>query len=189
MYKKFKRDFSHYRAKRISAFILPHLESNHRVMDFGCGDLLIGKYLKDRLNLDLTGIDVIDTNRTDINFRKYDGKTIPFKDKSFDTTYASFVFHHIQNIPQLLAECLRVTKKRLVILEDVPKNNLEKFITKMLDYSNLLLSDQMNIPMNFQSEKSWVHLFQQMNLNLVKVYDVVPNPIRPTRHKMFVVEM
>lgn len=189
MFNKLKQDFSHYRAKRISSFILPHLKCEQKVLDFGCGDLLVGKYIKDRLNLDLTGIDVIDMNRTNINFLKYNGVKIPFKDKSFDTTYSSFVFHHIKNIPKLLTECLRVTKKRLLILEDVPKNNLEMFISKMLDYSNLLLSNQMSIPLNFQSEKRWMKLLQQMNLNLVKAYDVRPNPIRPSRHIMFVVDL
>jgi ubiquinone/menaquinone biosynthesis C-methylase UbiE len=119
----------------------------------------------------------------------YDGKVIPFNDDSFDVTYAAFMLHHTTNTRSLISECIRVTRQRLLILEDVYKNNFELFISKALDHANLLTSSDMNIPFNFRKENEWISLFRHPRLKLINTQKVRPVAFRPTRHRLFILEV
>jgi ubiquinone/menaquinone biosynthesis C-methylase UbiE len=177
------------RARRISSFIQPWLYKGDRVLDFGCGNLLIGKTLKNRIDVKVVGVDVIDVNKTDLPFTVYDGEVIPFEENSFDVTYAAFIFHHTTNIKALLTECTRVTKRRILVLEDVYSNEFELQVTKLLDQVNLLTSSDMNIPMNFKKEAEWVSIFNRPDFKLVESHNIRPMAIRPTRHRLFVIDL
>jgi ubiquinone/menaquinone biosynthesis C-methylase UbiE len=45
------------------------------------------------------------------------GYTIPFKDKSFDVVTVVGVLHHVPNPPQVIDECIRVAKDKVLILD------------------------------------------------------------------------
>ena len=158
-------------------------------MDFGCGNLLIAKFIQGNLDVKIIGIDVIDINLTSLPLKIYDGERIPFEDKYFDVTYAGFVFHHTNNIGPLLSECIRVTKSRIIILEDIYENNFELWITKALDYSNKLASSEIDIVLNFKSKVEWIALFNQFKLRAVKIQKIRPVLLRPTRHRLFVLDL
>src|SRR5947207_9624087 len=75
----------------------PYLKESKTLLDFGCGDLSLAKSLKEKnKRLQITGIDVVKFSKkiNGITFRSYDGKILPFKNNSFDTVIAFFVFHH-----------------------------------------------------------------------------------------------
>jgi len=177
------------RAKRVSSYIRPWLSQGDRVLDFGCGNLLIAQSLDSTLDIDILGVDVIDVNATPLPFILYDGKVIPFGNDSFDVTYAAFMLHHTTNTRSLISECIRVTKQRLLILEDVYKNKFELFISKALDHANLLTSSNMNIPFNFRKENEWISLLHHPKLNLIDTQKVRPVAFRPTRHRLFILEV
>jgi SAM-dependent methyltransferase len=50
----------------------------------------------------------------------YDGKTIPVANETFDSVFCSEVFEHIFNLPEILAEINRVSKKGALVLITVP---------------------------------------------------------------------
>lgn len=177
------------RAKRVSEIIKPWLRTGDKVLDFGCGNFLIGKTLQNDINVQVFGVDVIDVNKTDLPFTVYNGEVIPFDNNSFDVTYAAFIFHHTTNINALVSECARVTKRRLLILEDVYFNKLELFVTKFLDHVNLLTASDMNIPMNFKQETEWLSQLKRPGLKLVKSKKIRPVALRPTRHRIFVIDL
>lgn len=82
------------------------------MLDVGCGDGLVGSRLGD----DVVGIDVRPPEASAIPTQAFDGRTIPFGDRSFDTVVASAVLHHADDPRGLLAEMLRVGRQ-VVILE------------------------------------------------------------------------
>ncbi|MEK6878691.1 MAG: methyltransferase domain-containing protein, partial [Nanoarchaeota archaeon] len=92
------------KSEKIASSISALLSSNDRVLDFGCGNMLIAKFILQKLDVKIIGIDVGNINLTELPITIYDGKRIPFKDKYFDVTYAIFVFHHIENIELLFTE-------------------------------------------------------------------------------------
>ena len=189
MIDKIQTGFTRFRAKRIASFITPFLHQNDKVLDFGCGNLLVAEYIKKKIDVDILGLDVIDIHTNDIPFQKYAGEKIPFPSKRFDVLYASGVLHHINDLQKLLTECLRVVKKRLIILEDTPKNYVERTVAKFLDHSNLLISHEMNLALNFKSESEWYGILQAFPVKKICSFPVRPNPIRLTRHRLFVVDV
>ena len=135
------------RATRLANFILPYLNENEKILDFGCGTLTVAEEIAKTKKVQIEGVDVIDFNLTDLPLSIYDGKKTDFEDKTFDTAYATFVLHHVDNVEALFAEILRITKKRIILIEDTYENQLELFWIKFLDYiENRVGSLKMNIP-------------------------------------------
>ncbi len=57
----------------------------------------------------------------------YDGGKLPFLDKSFDTTILNLTLHHIKDSREFFEnEILRVTKKRVVLIEETYDNLFQK---------------------------------------------------------------
>lgn len=179
------------RAQRIAEFVAPWIEKGWKVLDFGAGNMLIAQKIQNITQAKISGVDVLDDNVTDLPFSLYDGHHIPLPDKSVDVTYAISVFHHIDEAEKLIAECLRVTKKRLIIHEDVFYNWFELQVTKGLDFTlNKIVSPNMHTPFNFRKVEEWVKIFESYSeVKKVHVQKVVPDPLRPTRHRLFVLDL
>ncbi len=97
--------------------LIPNLKG--KLLDIGCGskpyqclckvDEYIGMEIDDEGNRNHNYADVF-----------YDGKTIPFEDKSFDSILSNQVFEHVFNPNDFLKEVNRVTKMGGVFLMTVP---------------------------------------------------------------------
>lgn len=82
----------------------------------------------------------------------YDGKTLPFKDESFDSIFSSEVFEHVFNLPQILEELYRVLKPGGHMLVTVP-----------------FVWDEHEIPYDFARYTSFglKHIFRQKGFDLI----------------------
>lgn len=152
------------------------------VLDFGCGDLSFSKILK-RINpkLSITGVDIVDfgVRPKDISFFCYDGHRLPFKDKSFDTVISFYVYHHCDNIPTVFEECVRVAKKRIIVVESVSRHPIEIPIMKFVDIMyNICKLKPIAFPSAFPSYDYWILLFRKNKLNLrtKKRIVIMPQP-------------
>ena len=88
-----------------------------RVLDFGCGDGSIDAALmRNRPDLTIEGVDVLIRPVTHIPVTGFDGKTLPFADRSFDTVTVVDVLHHADDPAATLAEAARVAKA--VVIKD-----------------------------------------------------------------------
>ena len=175
------------REHRIARFLRPYISKDMKVLDFGCGTMLVAQHLAMQTGAMISGVDVIDINKSTLPMLRYNGRKLPFADRSYDVTYAAFVFHHIVQSEELIAECMRVTRRTFILLEDIYRNAMELLLLKFLDTSNKLLDWNMSMPFTFQTEREWIKLLGSYSKEPVKSFSVRPNPIRPTRHRMFVV--
>jgi SAM-dependent methyltransferase len=101
-------------AKQLASLIPP----NAKVLDVGCGDGNVARLLLDaRPDIQIEGIDVLVRPHTHIPVTQFDGKSIPFPDRSFDAVMFVDVLHHTDDPMILLAEARRVAR-RAVILKD-----------------------------------------------------------------------
>lgn len=95
------------------------------LLDVGCG---LGRRLHEiamfRRLKRACGVDVVsppDSYASDsVELRTFDGRTIPYSDKSFDVTMVCYVLHHMppEHAQRLLQEIVRVTRRTILVLED-----------------------------------------------------------------------
>ena len=177
------------RAKKAASYIIPWVEDGERVLDFGCGDMLVAEEVVKKKKVKIQGIDVININETDLPYLQYQGDRIPFKDNSFDVTYASYVLHHTPDVEFFVKECLRVSRRRVILLEDVFTNRAEQLLVKGCDYGNMFISREMNMALNFKSVQGWMALFGTLGVKRVETVPIRPAFLKPTRHRMFVLDV
>ena len=179
------------RAEYFADILAPHVADGSDVLDLGCGDLSIAEALAARCrNVRILGIDVLEPARTDggpfVTFRKYDGRTVPLPDRSVDTTYLAFVLHHTDDADQVLREVVRVTRRNVVLLEDVYTNPVDKLLLKLFDAGNLLQAPEMRVPFNFRTEREWLRALQALPVADIESIPIRPVVRKPTRHRKFV---
>lgn len=109
-----------------------------RALDVGCGPGALARHLAGRV-AQVSGVDVsaglvekAKAESAGIDFRTYDGRTLPFDEGSFDLVFTSNVLHHVKPAerPAFLAQLGRVTRPGglVVVLEHNPLNPLTRHV-------------------------------------------------------------
>src|SRR5437899_933041 len=98
--------YVHNRRVRILSMEIDRLlPANASVLDVGCGDGFIGEKLMNRRpDAALTGIDTVKRRSAHIPVAEYDGKKIPYADRSYDIVMFVDVLHHTSDPAVLLRE-------------------------------------------------------------------------------------
>lgn len=173
------------RAHRLGPHIFKAAEECDTILDFGCGDMILTEFLTEKSpERSVIGVDTLDTNLTDMPVLLYDGIRLPFEDKSFDATIVGFVLHHCCNINEVLEELKRVTRKKLIIFEEVYRGRISQKILQCHDFGNRLLSSKMEIPLNFLTLEDWKKTFDRLDLSLRNTYRVYQYPFFNVTHQI-----
>ena len=149
-------------ARELSAL----LPANGQVLDVGCGDGLLAALMqKDKPNVVITGIDVLVRDHTHIPVVKFDGTTIPFPDRSFDTLVFVDVLHHTDDPVLLLREAVRVARNTIVIKD----HTLDGFAAgPTLRFMDRIGNRRYNValPYNYWPKQEWLNTFEALGLTL-----------------------
>lgn len=175
LFAKVKNKNALWKEKEISVL----LKGREKILDYGCGDLLLARELKrTNKNLEITGVDVVSAPKVkDIKFVKYDGKRLPFKDKTFETIVSVYVFHHCVDAEEAFTECVRVAKKRVVFIEAIAKSRWELLPMSLMDwFFNVWKPEPIPLTYQFKTLKEWKKIFKKLNLK-IKTGKVIKNPI------------
>ena len=156
--------FMEKRARSIANDIKNDIFGN-RVLDIGCGDCGVARILINS-GFDITPLDVKNRSLTkSIKPTLYGGKQIPFQGPSVEIVLLIFVMHHTINPVELLQEAKRISKKRIIIKEDIYRNEKEKLMTYISDcFVNF---EFLNHPHSNKSDPEWKTVFSNLNLNLI----------------------
>ena len=157
------------RTRAVINAILPFIgEDSAKLIDIGAGSCHISKTLSSKYGFDVTAIDVVDHNITDLPLKLYDGSKLPYDDNSFDAGLLVFVLHHAMDTSNLIKEAGRVCKK-LIVVEDIPGNSLERQAWKRLDYLfNHARHSDIEVAHEAKSAGEWKALFKQLGYKPVK---------------------
>ncbi|MEK7433753.1 MAG: methyltransferase domain-containing protein [Cyanobacteriota bacterium] len=174
------------RIRRIGDSFSSLLKDNSSILDIGCGNGNLGEYLILNKNIFYHGVDIIkNKNLSNITFTK-SSFPYPFEDKSFDTVIIILTLHHFDNPENGLKEAVRLAKNNILLLEDVPRNNLERNLMKLIDFiGNKWVSKDIPIPFNFYSDEIWQSLFIKYKLKLKSRKKVFPLPFPRLNHYLY----
>jgi len=158
------------KAKYILKLYKDLIKKNDKVLDIGSGNGYISKLIEEEYGVKMFGIDVIDHNKSDINFSIYNGRNIPFEDNYFDVTMFNTILPHIKTMYccRILKEAKRVSKKILIF--DMDKYKLKNILfyyplTFLLD---IIPHPEMEFGFNLRTRKQVIDLFNQSDLKVVQ---------------------
>ena len=147
-----------------------HLEPQSLILDVGGGWGFYDEPLKKRGHHPVI-LDVVKPGyqKAPVVLCGPDGR-FPFPDKSFDTSLLITVLHHVPNPAQLLEEVRRVTRKTLIVVEDLYRHGLGKWWTKLRD--QLYNFEFFGHPAQFRKSGEWMDLFSKSRFDLAEHREV-----------------
>lgn len=156
------------RAKVLALHLAEMLPRAGRVLDVGCGDGLVDCcILERRPDICLEGIDAFPREKTRIPVRPFDGNKIPDADRSFDAVMFIDVLHHAKNLPSLLREGVRVTRKSVLIKDHYSDGFGARAILRLMDLVGNI-GHEFAWSGKYKSQQEWREIFQELNLSIVE---------------------
>jgi len=148
--------------------LTPHIRGR-RLLDLGAGEGWVGAAVRALTPAWTCAADIGPFRLSKDPYVVYDGKRLPFGEGTFDTTLISLVLHHCATPEPVIAEAVRVTRTRLLVVESVYRNRLERFWLNLLDarLNRHRHGGRMPVPLNFKSPEEWRMLFESHGLAVV----------------------
>ncbi|MFC1850634.1 class I SAM-dependent methyltransferase [candidate division CSSED10-310 bacterium] len=182
---------AHFILDRIGAHLPPAL------LDFGCGNGALVAACRER-SIKAVGVDVGINLLFPIPMVHYDGQKLPFQDNSIEAVSALFVLHHTPDPVKALQELTRVTRHKLLIIEDVWYNRHQKFWLHFFHYlfeyfmamANLFGQSRWKVStsFHFRTEQEWLHIFRDLRLKHRETIPLTLLKYFPVKHRIFVLE-
>jgi release factor glutamine methyltransferase len=142
-----------------------------KVLKVGYG-LGFTSYFIKLFNKDISNLDIV-VNPDSLNGNEvkiYDGKKIPFSEKSFDTVICTYTLHHAENPESLFDELCRVSKSNVIVVEETYKNFFQKLqLIFFCWFTNRRGGQKVNITWSsYLSSDRFTKLFKKKNLNIIQ---------------------
>lgn len=149
-------------------------------LDVGCGNGEIANSIHESHgNIDILGTDVLVRKGAHINVIGFDGKKLPFKDKSFDFTMLIDVLHHTDDPANLIRECRRVSRKFILLKDHICDSWWDRRILHFMDWVGNRAYD-VTLRYNFLSKDDWNKLFKESDLECEDIsytLNLYPKPL------------
>ncbi len=153
-----------YRAKIKLDRITPYLNRSESILDIGSGNGGLVFLLKEQ-GFQVTAVDIRDKCQFDqVPIHIYNGKDIPFSSGSFPLVSIITVLHHIADPEATLREAIRVSNDRILVMEDIYANTLQKKMTNLAD--SVVNWEFRKHPHSNKTDAEWKGLFDRLELNL-----------------------
>lgn len=153
------------RTEEVTDIILNFLGKKNKILDIGCGFCTVTQKLSAQ-GFKVTSLDIKDSSIfPEIIPTIYNGKIIPFPNRSFDTSLLITVLHHTPNPKRILVEAKRISPM-IIVMEDIITNPIQKYLTFVMD--SILNFEFFNHPHTNKSDKEWRKLFRQVGLRIKK---------------------
>ena len=135
-----------------------------RVLDIGGGWGFYVEPLKRLRDCEVTVLDVVEPRFRKAPVVVYGGEKMPFPDQSFDVSLLVTVLHHVPNPEKILAEAKRVTRRVVIVIEDLYRNAFGRIWTILRDTFYTL--EFMGHPRNFRKREEWSQCFRRLGFQV-----------------------
>ena len=148
------------------AEIMPHAAA---VLDIGAGDgLLASHVLAVRQDLQWTGVDALARPNARIPVQIFDGRRLPFDDRTFDVALFVDVLHHTDDPMSILREAIRVSRRNVVIKDHLREGFLAGPTLRFMDWVGNA-GWGVSLPYNYWTEHQWNRAFGELSLEPTRV--------------------
>ncbi len=149
------------RVRVLTERIARMLPPDATVLDVGTGDgWLAREVMQLRRDVRIEGIDVLVRPGAKIPVREYDGRRIPYPDRSFDVVLFVDVLHHTTNAAELIREAVRVARRGVLIKDHACENAFDARTLQLMDrVGNERYS--VALPFNYLARSQWTELFER----------------------------
>jgi SAM-dependent methyltransferase len=147
--------------ERVTTSMACHLGRVDSLLDIGCGDGKNTRRLADLCGAtQVAGVDVVIREETFIDVSAYDGKSVPFEDRSFDAVTLVDVLHHCEDPQRTLDEAVRVSRKMVVIKDHLA---FGPFTHRLLHWMDLVgnAKDGIPSPGTYFELRRWVQMIDR----------------------------
>lgn len=171
------------RAEALAHQLSQHLDEGDTVLDVGCGNGTIAALIhKQKPGSKVIGIDVHPRPSCGIPCTLYDGKTIPFPDRHFDSVILVDVLHHTDDPRAVLAECSRVARKHILIKDHYCDSRWSYRVLAFMDWVGNRAWN-VRLPYHYLSREEWKELFTKLSLDVRALKEegigLYPGPFKP----------
>jgi SAM-dependent methyltransferase len=155
----------------LSRHLASAIPSRGTVLDIGAGDGQIAMALmRLRPDLKVEGVDIVPRPRTLIPVTQYDGKRLPFADKSVDFVTIVDVLHHTTDPAAVMLEAARVARQGVVIKDHLREGILARPTLVFMDWFGNL-GDGVPMPYLFLDRREWQGEFFKARLEVVSMVE------------------
>jgi SAM-dependent methyltransferase len=147
----------------------PVLQPGDQVLDVGCGIGALGRAIMDSPlspeNVTVSGLERVRRGNELISVDEYDGRNIPHADRSFDVVVLADVLHHEADPNHLLAECIRISRRLIVIKDHKPDGPFGHARICLLDWA---ANDPYAVPClyRYHTLPQWRNTFAEHHLKI-----------------------
>ncbi len=176
-------------SKKLVSYLKPYLTKGDQVLDIGSGNGYVANQIINEIGCKITGVDIIDINKVGPVPIIYNGLKLPFTDKSFTTSLILFCLHHTNNKRELLQEAIRVTKSKIIVMEDFAENIYDKILN--LWHCAVSLVKFHSAYVKHLNNAQLLKMFNELGLTVDMIVKIPPrtNPTHPTRKIMYVIRV
>lgn len=153
------------RAEFFTGIFENHLKPSSDVLDIGGGWGFYAAPLEKRGH-HVTVLDVVKPGFQKAPVVIYPGGRMPFDDRTFDASMMVTMLHHTPDPEAILKEAMRVTRDKLIVIEDVYHHLPGKLWTILRD--QIYNFEFFGHPCNFKTKREWLALFDKFGLKLVE---------------------
>lgn len=155
-------------ALHTSSVLERYIKPSDIILDVGSGTGLVADCIRRKTGAHVVCLDVIQDMNANEKSILFDGKNIPFRNDTFTMSICCFVLHHTPFQKKLIEEMKRVTKSKIIILEDVTEVATDYFLVFLHKlYSGFRYK---SFHTRFRNDLNWRRLFSECGLLIDKVF-------------------
>jgi len=156
-------------AGRLAKFLPPESQ----LLDVGCGDGALGSLLQQSVpGLRVTGVEVLPREECPIECHAFDGRHLPFPDRSFDGCLFVDVLHHTDEPFAILEDACRVSRDFILIKDHLAETRWDHWRLRFMDWVGNRPHGVV-LPYAYLSRAKWRDLFDRLKLREVRAdYDL-----------------
>lgn len=152
------------RVRILAERLAPRIPEGAHTLDLGCGDGRIGAAVKAaRPDIRVRGADVLERPKTFLEVDVFDGKTLPYADRTFDAVMLVDVLHHTDDPAAALAEARRVCRGSILIKDHLADPWLGRARLKFMDRVGNARHG-VALTYNYLDRRAWRALFREVGL-------------------------